>query len=86
MDPDLDAPPFAWNTDFDLRVKEYIDSGRRRELADYLKLPGGRLSVPTPDHYWPFLVALGAGLDDRASYPYEGYHHASLSMRAVKFA
>ncbi len=85
MDPDMDAPPFAWNTGFDMRVKEYIDSGRRPELADYLKLPGGQFSVPTPDHYWPFLVALGAGLDDRASYPYEGYQHASLSMRAVRF-
>ncbi len=86
MDPDMDAAPFSWNRDFDLRVKEYIDSGRRADLADYLKLPGGKLSVPTPDHYWPFLVALGAGLEDQASYPYEGYHHASLSMRALKFA
>ena len=33
----------------------------------------------------PFLAALGAGGDDKASYPYEGCHHASLSMRAVRF-
>jgi len=31
------------------------------------------------------MTALGAGGDDEASYPYEGYHHASLSMRAVRF-
>lgn len=85
MDPDLEAPPAQWNLDFDLKVKEYIDKGRRAALADYLGLPGGRLAVPTPDHYWPFLAALGAGLDDAASYPYEGYHHGTLSMRAVKF-
>lgn len=85
MKPEQNAAPFAWARDFDLKVKEYIDAGRRAELADYRNLPGGALSVPTPDHYWPFLAALGAGLDDEASYPYEGYHHASLSMRAVLF-
>lgn len=85
MAPDMDAPPEKWNTAFDLKVKEYIDKGRREELADYRKLPGGELSVPTPDHYWPFLAALGAGLEDKASYPYEGSHHATLSMRAVRF-
>lgn len=85
MEPDLAAPPAAWNRAFDLKVKEYIDTGRRAELADYRALPGGDLAVPTPDHYWPFLAALGAGLEDEASYPYEGYHHATLSMRAVLF-
>ncbi len=54
-------------------------------MADYAALPGGSLAVPTPDHYWPFLTALGAGLEDKASYPYESYQHASLSMRAVLF-
>lgn len=83
MEPDMDAPPERWNEAFDLEVKEYIDKGRRPELASYLNLPGGKLAVPTPDHYWPFLTALGAGLEDAASYPYEGYHHATLSMRAV---
>jgi 4,5-DOPA dioxygenase extradiol len=86
MDPDMDAAPAQWNLDFDLKVKEYVDKGRRAALADYAALPGGKLAVPTPDHYWPFLAALGAGLEDKASYPYEGYHHASLSMRAVLFS
>lgn len=83
MDPAMDAPPERWNLEFDLKVKEHIDKGRRADLASYLALPGGKLAVPTPDHYWPFLTALGAGLEDAAAYPYEGYHHATLSMRAV---
>ena len=32
--------------------------------ASFLDAPGGRLSVPTPDHYFPFLFALGAAHDD----------------------
>jgi len=83
--PEIDAPPLDWNLEFYLTVKEYINKGRRPQLADYAALPGGRLSVPTPDHYWPFLVALGAGGEDPSSYPYEGYQYASLSMRAVRF-
>jgi len=85
MAPEMDAEPADWNVAFDARVKEYIDKGRRRELAAYEDLPGGNLAVPTPDHYWPFLAALGAGGEDKASYPYEGYHHSTLSMRAVRF-
>ncbi len=83
MAPAMDAPPAPWNTAFDGLVKEYIDKGRRAELADYEALPDGSLAVPTPDHYWPFLTALGAGGNGKASYPYEGFHHGSLSMRAV---
>ncbi len=85
MDMEMEARPRAWAVEFDLEVKDRIDKGRRKDLADYAALPGGPESVPTPDHYWSFLVALGAGLEDKASYPYEGYHHASLSMRAVRF-
>jgi 4,5-DOPA dioxygenase extradiol len=85
MDPELEASPRSWAVEFDLKVKEYIDKGRREELAGYAALPGGPESVPTPDHYWPFLAALGAGGDSPAAYPYEGYHHGSLSMRAVRF-
>ncbi|MEI7528050.1 MAG: 4,5-DOPA dioxygenase extradiol [Elusimicrobiota bacterium] len=85
MDMEMDAQPHAWAMNFDLKIKEYIDKGRRAELADYAGIPGGELAAPTPDHYWPFLAALGAGLEDTATYPYEGYHHASLSMRAVRF-
>ena len=85
MAAEPEAAPYPWALDFDLKVKEYIDRGRREELADYAALPGGPLSVPSPDHYWPFLTALGAGLEDKASYPHEGYQHASLSMRAVLF-
>lgn len=85
MDMDMEARPRSWAVAFDLKIKEYIDKFRRSELTDYAVLPGGREAVPTPDHYWPFLVALGAGLEDTAVYPYEGYHHATLSMRAVRF-
>jgi 4,5-DOPA dioxygenase extradiol len=70
IDSDMDAASADWNTAFDLKVKEFIDKGRRPDLADYLKLPGGRLAVPTPDHYRPFLAALGAGGEAPASYPY----------------
>lgn len=82
---DMDAAPAPWAREFDALIKKHIDSGRRAELADTEALPGSELAVPTPDHYWPFLVALGAGGEDPATYPYEGFQNASLSMRAVRF-
>ncbi len=85
LQPDIEAGPLGWAAEFDAAVKARIDSGRRAELAAYQALPGGAPAVPTPDHYWPFLAALGAGLEDKASYPYEGFQHGSLSMRAVRF-
>ena len=86
MKPSMEAGPFGWAEEFDAAVLERASSpSRRAELADYAALPSADLAVPTPDHYWPFLTALGAGLEDAVTCPFEGFHHASLSMRAFKF-
>ena len=29
-----------------------------------MNAPGGKLSVPAPDHYFPFIFALGASYED----------------------
>jgi 4,5-DOPA dioxygenase extradiol len=39
-----------------------------------------------PDHYFPFLYALGAaGAGERAKTVYEGFQSGTLSMRCVQF-
>jgi 4,5-DOPA dioxygenase extradiol len=45
-----------------------------------------KLAVPTPDHYWPLLYALGAGsADDDVTFPVdEAIEMGSISMRAIK--
>ena len=44
-----------------------------------------QLSVPTPEHYLPFLYVIAAQRDgDRVSYPVEGVDGGSVSMLAVR--
>jgi len=83
---DLDAKPFDWAKEFDGFVKKALDKRDHRALINYQKL--GKLAVrshPTPDHYYPLLYAIALqDKDEGISYPYEGFHYGSISMRAVK--
>ncbi len=82
---DMDAPAEKWAIDFDLAVKKRMDTHDHDALLDYKALPSAQLAVPTPDHYYPLLYALGLQEKGEAiSYPYEGFQHGSISMRAVK--
>lgn len=83
-----ETPPFDWAIEFDEAVKTTLQDGTR----DYEKLldpagfgAAGQLSVPTPDHYIPFLNFLGmiAG-DDRIDFPCEGIQNGSISMRTIR--
>ena len=57
-----------------------------RALIGYEKLEGASTAVATPDHYFPFLYALGAaGTGERAKTVYEGFQSGTLSMRCVQF-
>ena len=56
------------------------------ETEAYLDTPAGRLSIPTPDHYYPLLPVLGASdAQDDMTFEFEAIHNASISMRAVSF-
>lgn len=78
--------PFPWNVEFDAFVKGATERGEADALAgDPRKLPGGELSVPTPDHWYPYLYALGAAGGDAVRWEYEGLENASISMRCASF-
>lgn len=78
--------PYAWGVEFDAFVKRKTEEGDAEALAgDPRGMPGGALSVPTPDHWYPYLYALGAAAGDRARWEYEGMENASISMRSASF-
>lgn len=67
------GPPHEWAKSFNdwvvsrvMRTKSSSgdDSNERSLYASFLDAPGGRESVPAPDHYFPFLFALGAAYED----------------------
>lgn len=81
-----DAKPFDWASAFDMQAKQLIENHDHQALIAYEKLGAeAALAIPTPDHYWPLLYALGAQHNDEGvSFPVEGIAHGSISMRVVK--
>lgn len=78
--------PFDWAVEFDAHVKRKTEEGDSKALTgDVREMPGGALSVPTPDHWYPYLYALGAADGDGARWEYEGLENASISMRSASF-
>jgi 4,5-DOPA dioxygenase extradiol len=84
---DEDGKPFDWALQFDEWSKKTISARDMKSLSEnYLQAPGGKESVPTPEHYYPLLYILGASdKDDALSFEYEGIQNGSISMRAVAF-
>ena len=81
------APPHPWAVEADQWFKTQImnrdDAALVKEYEDF---EAGRLSVPTPDHYYPFLYVLGASdSEDRVYFDIEQIQHASISMRSVRY-
>jgi 4,5-DOPA dioxygenase extradiol len=84
-DYDPEARPYDWSIEFDELSRTLIENGDHEALIDYQALgPAARLSVPTPDHYWPLLYILALrGQEEPVDFPVNGIAHASVSMRAV---
>jgi 4,5-DOPA dioxygenase extradiol len=82
-----ETPPVQeWARDFDAWVRDRLDSGDVAALADFVaRGPQARRAHPTLEHYAPLLVCCGAaGEQPVVSYPYEGFEHATLSLRCVR--
>jgi 4,5-DOPA dioxygenase extradiol len=80
-----DAPPFDWAIEFDTWVRDRLQERNSDEIIhDATRSPAGRLSIPTPDHWYPLLYVLGASNgSDSLQFEYEGIENASISMRCL---
>ena len=78
--------PFDWAIRFEQQVREMIVAGEHKPLIEYEKL--GRdalLSIPTPDHYLPFLYALATRQQgEPVAFPIQGVDGGSISMLTVQ--
>jgi 4,5-DOPA dioxygenase extradiol len=78
-----------WAQAFDDAVKKALAERDDMALVDYPRLGRGAAAtaVQTPDHYFPFLYALGASdtLSEKAVSVFEGFQSGTLSMRCVQF-
>jgi 4,5-DOPA dioxygenase extradiol len=81
---DTSTPP--WAQGFDAEVSKALEQHDDEALSRIVTTSDGRMSHPSPDHYYPLLYAAGAAdAKDPVSFPISGFDMASLSMRSVIF-
>lgn len=82
-----DAEVFDWAVEFDDAVKRNLMERNIKALQqDFYTTEAGKLSVPTPDHYYPLLYTLGAAdSSDDLKFEIEAFQNASISMRTLRF-
>jgi 4,5-DOPA dioxygenase extradiol len=84
--PDSPLAARPWAQSFDDAVKAALAGRDDKALIAYETLEGASTAVATPDHYYPFLYALGAaGATEKATAVYEGFQAGTLSMRCIQF-
>ncbi len=76
------ARPYDWALEFDETSKKLIASGDHQPLIHYQTLgTAAHHSIPSPDHYWPMLYALGLQQkDEQVKFFAEGITFKSISM------
>ena len=77
---------FDWALELNDVFKSKIASKQHRDLIEYQNLgKAGRLAIPTPDHYFPLLYALGVqGKNEEVSFFNDKAVGGSLTMTSVK--
>lgn len=82
------GPPPDWAQEFDDWLAAALAEGREAELLDWTRrAPHAQQAQPTPDHFLPLFVALGAaGPGARGTPLHRGFTLGSLSMAAFQFA
>lgn len=81
------AKPYEWAVEFDEWIKSRLLNREDRAIVeDFVSTESGKLSVPTPDHYYPFLYALGAADEsEKPTFVFEEIQNGSVSMRTMAF-
>ena len=82
-----ESEPYEWAVTFDEWTKaQLLNRDFAPLINNYQNTQAGRLSVPTPEHYYPLLYILGAAdKDDHLHFEFEGLQNGSISMRTLSF-
>jgi 4,5-DOPA dioxygenase extradiol len=78
-----EGDPDPWAAAFDAWAAARIEAQDAEGLARWQEAPGAALAVPTPEHFAPVLVALGARLEgDRVETLHASFQHGNIGMRS----
>ncbi|AQU84696.1 MAG: dioxygenase [Halomonas sp.] len=79
-----DSPIPAWVGEFSHWVSEHITANDRQALLDWEHAPKAQENHPTPEHFQPLLVAMGAG--GEATQLHHSVEHGVLTMDVYAFS
>ncbi|CAM0883911.1 unnamed protein product [Alopecurus aequalis] len=81
------APVPQWASDFDTWLTDSLLDGRYDDVNHYdEKAPYGKVAHPTPEHFYPLHIALGAAGDDsKAELIHSSWTDASHSYSSYRF-
>lgn len=86
---DLDlsnGEPPTWATKFTLNLQKYIKEKNFNALINfYENIPHAKHAHPTPEHYLPILITLGAAHDENTSLIHDSYELGSLNNSSWLF-
>jgi 4,5-DOPA dioxygenase extradiol len=87
MNWDPESKPYDWAERFNAYIKACISGNDAQGVCDYQRADEAALAVPSPDHFWPLLYALGGrAANDRATFATDYIVYRSLSMTSVYFS
>lgn len=80
-----DAPPYPWADRFNSAILDAVVKDQPQAVIDFERQgDDARLSVPTPDHFWPLLYVLGARHPGEEARLHPNFiHHKSLGMTSI---
>ncbi|XP_058090187.1 4,5-DOPA dioxygenase extradiol-like [Magnolia sinica] len=81
------SPVLPWASAFDAWLEESLIKGRHEDVNRYLeKAPNAKMAHPTPDHFYPLNVALGAAAGRmKAELIHRSWEDGSLSYASYRF-
>lgn len=78
---------YLWADQVDRRIKDAVLSGNHEAILEWRKIPDARKAVPTVEHFFPFLVALGAVSSSDHAEVFNDYRElGSMSMTSYLFS
>jgi 4,5-DOPA dioxygenase extradiol len=84
---DFDSAPVDYAKEFQDWLTRVLVTGETTELLNYSQVaPYSPKNHPTPEHFLPLFVALGAGNDGEIKQIHSSYTYGVLSMAAYSFA
>ncbi len=75
---------FPWAESFDGQIERIIISDQKEKITSYKNISWSDRAVPTPDHFFPFIIFAWASGWKQVSSLHKGFEMGNISLRIYK--